>query len=97
MGGQQSRALPFEVGEKVEDFGSAYWKLYRGKGIEDGAPVSIFVYKRSSPEQALPPLVENCVRKLKTLRHPNVLRYIDSMEIEDSLYVVTEEVPRLLI
>lgn len=30
--------------------------------------------------------------RLKTLRHPNVLKYLDSVELEDKIYMVTEPV-----
>lgn len=36
--------------------------------------------------------VDNAVKKLRTMKHPGVLRYIDSIELDDSVIVVTEPV-----
>jgi SCY1-like protein 1 len=40
--------------------------------------------------------VDNAVKKLRTMKHPGVLRYIDSIELEDTVIVVTEPVKPLV-
>jgi SCY1-like protein 1 len=38
------------------------------------------------------PLAKNAVRKLRTTRHPDVLKYIDAVETDTVIYIVTERV-----
>lgn len=37
-------------------------------------------------------MAENFYKRIKTLRHPHILKYIDGLELSDMLIVVTEEV-----
>uniref|UniRef100_A0ACB8G9P7 N-terminal kinase-like protein n=1 Tax=Sphaerodactylus townsendi TaxID=933632 RepID=A0ACB8G9P7_9SAUR len=68
------------------------WQLHRGRRKATGEPVSLFVYdvKPNSEEQAQ--LAKAAFKHLKTLRHPNILSYIDGLETEKCLQVVTEPV-----
>lgn len=38
------------------------------------------------------PLAKNAVRKLRTLRHPGVVRIIDTVETDTYIYIATERV-----
>ncbi|XP_060108608.1 N-terminal kinase-like protein isoform X2 [Heteronotia binoei] len=68
------------------------WQLHRGRRKATGEPVSLFVYdvKPNSEEQTQ--LAKAAFKHLKTLRHPNILSYIDGLETEKCLHVVTEPV-----
>ncbi|KAJ7307122.1 hypothetical protein JRQ81_009104 [Phrynocephalus forsythii] len=57
-----------------------------------GEQVSLFVHdvKPNSEEQTQ--LAKAAFKYLKTLRHPNILSYIDGLETEKCLHVVTEPV-----
>lgn len=68
--------------------------------------VSIFVFDSaqastnySSPpdRRALLPLAKNALRKLRTLRHPNILRLIDGVETDTAVWIVTEHVKSLAV
>ena len=41
------------------------------------------------------PLAKNALRKLRTLRHPNILRFIDGHETDTAVYIITEPVEPL--
>lgn len=41
------------------------------------------------------PLAKNALRKLRTIRHPDVLKFIDVVETDSTLYIVTERVQPL--
>jgi SCY1-like protein 1 len=41
------------------------------------------------------PLAKNAVRKLRTTRHPDVLKFIDAVESDTVVYIVTERVKPL--
>ncbi|XP_042296819.1 N-terminal kinase-like protein [Sceloporus undulatus] len=74
---------------------SRVWQLHKGKRKATGEPVSLFVHdvKPNSEEQTQ--LAKAAFKHLKTLRHPNILSYIDGLETEKCLHVVTEPVTPL--
>lgn len=41
------------------------------------------------------PLAKNALRKLRTIRHPDVLKFIDVVETDSTIYIVTERVQPL--
>jgi SCY1-like protein 1 len=41
------------------------------------------------------PLARNALRKLRSLRHPDVLRFIDGHETDTAIYIITEAVTPL--
>jgi len=51
---------------------------------EDGSPCSIFSFEVSSNRSALP-LAKNALKKLRTLRHPGVIRVLDTVEVQGLL------------
>ncbi|XP_013926513.1 PREDICTED: N-terminal kinase-like protein, partial [Thamnophis sirtalis] len=92
------RDFPFEAATPPEPAltqPGGVWQLHRGRRKTTGEPVSLFVHevKPSSEEQIQ--LAKTAFRFLKTLRHPNILSYIDGLETEKSLHVVTEPVTPL--
>jgi len=60
---------------------------------DDKSPVSIFVFDKKKTDKL--PVAQNTFKRFKTLRHPNILRYVDGIELETSIYIVTEEVKPL--
>ena len=67
--------------------------MFDGTAKEDGSPVTIFKQKNSLGENpTVPPHIENTIKRLKTLRHPTILRFIDNMVMEGHMYIVTEQV-----
>jgi SCY1-like protein 1 len=37
-------------------------------------------------------MAQHSIQKLRTLRHPNILTYVDSADLEDAVVLVTERV-----
>jgi SCY1-like protein 1 len=64
---------------------------------DDQSPVSVFSFDFASQpsRRSLLPLAKNALRKLKTLRHPDVLKYIDGVESDAAVWIVTERVTPL--
>lgn len=63
---------------------------------DDSSLVSVFAFDGSSPSSRdRLPLAKNALKKLKTIRHPNIITYVDSFETETSVYIVTERVKPL--
>jgi len=64
---------------------------------DDGSPVSIFEFDSGSPaKRNLMPLAKNALRKLRTVRHPDVLRFIDVVETDTTIHIMTERIRPLL-
>jgi len=88
----------YDIGEKISSSfdTKSVWNLYHGKKRTNGDLVSVFTCdaKESSPEELH--LAKTACKRLKTLRHPNIIKFLDSFESESLVYVVTEPVIPLL-
>ncbi|XP_067831818.1 N-terminal kinase-like protein isoform X2 [Heptranchias perlo] len=84
----------YETSESVEAM-LGLWELHQGKKKGTSDPVSVFVYdvKPNSEEQTQ--VAKAAFKRLKTLRHPNILSFADGLEAEKCLYIVTEPVTPL--
>lgn len=84
--------LPFSLGAKVYSC-ETFWTLYDATKREDGSLVSVFEYDLTHPlNKSTIPLARNSLRKLRTIRHPDVLRYIDVVESDSAICIMTERV-----
>ncbi|KAL1377690.1 hypothetical protein pipiens_016093 [Culex pipiens pipiens] len=98
-----AKDFPYEIGEPVAQFDSrSIWSLHRGKrkgsaaaaaGVD--AEVSVFVYDIRNGTDVKLELAKAAVKRLKTLRHPSILQFLDSLETDKVLYVATEQVEPL--
>uniref|UniRef100_A0A3Q2ZQF0 N-terminal kinase-like protein n=1 Tax=Kryptolebias marmoratus TaxID=37003 RepID=A0A3Q2ZQF0_KRYMA len=76
---------------------SGIWTLHWGKRKTTGDPVSVFVYEVAQGTEQQTQLAKAAFKRMKTLRHPNILAYVDGLEMDKSLYVVTEQVTPLAV
>ncbi|RDX83532.1 putative inactive serine/threonine-protein kinase scy1, partial [Mucuna pruriens] len=91
--------LPYNIGEP---YASAWgsWLHFRGTSKDDGSPVSIFSLSGSNAQDGHLTAGRNGVKRLRTVRHPNILSFLHSTEIETidagspkvTIYMVTEPV-----
>ncbi|KZT56219.1 ARM repeat-containing protein [Calocera cornea HHB12733] len=90
-------AFPFSLGEKIGAFeGRTIWTLHDAIKRDDSTPVSVFVFDSNvGNRRSLMPLAKNALRKLRTIRHPDVLKFIDVVETDSVIYIVTERVTPL--
>lgn len=91
--------LPYIIGEPYPSaWGS--WLHHRGTSKDDGSPVSIFSLSGSNAQDGHLAAGRNGVKRLRTVRHPNILSFLHSTEIETfdggsskvTIYIVTEPV-----
>ena len=55
--------------------------------------MSVFEYDFMHPlNKSTVPLAKNALRKLRTIRHPDVLKFMDVVESESAILVMTERV-----
>ncbi|XP_027363259.1 N-terminal kinase-like protein [Abrus precatorius] len=91
--------LPYNIGEPYPSaWGS--WLHCRGTSKDDGSPVSIFSLSGTNAQDGHLAAGRNGVKRLRTVRHPNILSFLHSTEIETfdagspkvTIYIVTEPV-----
>ena len=98
-------SLPFDVAGPYLPSGGSQWTraqgTYHGQTGSNERSVSVSVFRIAGQSEDDPLLVQarNGVKRLKMLRHPNILRYIDTLEIQERgqhvVYLVTEQVSSL--
>ncbi|KAI3869199.1 hypothetical protein MKW92_022491 [Papaver armeniacum] len=91
--------LPYNIGEPYSSaWGS--WTHSRGTSKDDGSLVSIFSLTGSNAQDGHLAAGRNGVKRLRTVRHPNILSFLHSTEAEifdgatpkHTIYIVTEPV-----
>ncbi|BGP53835.1 hypothetical protein JCM8202_005610 [Rhodotorula sphaerocarpa] len=96
----------YHLGERLDSYdGKSIWTLHAGSKRDDASPVSVFSFDLNAPAQnahsrpadrkALLPLARNAFRKLRALRHPNILKFLDGSESDSAVWIVTEPVRSL--
>ncbi|PWA60428.1 protein kinase-like domain, Armadillo-type fold protein [Artemisia annua] len=95
--------LPYNIGEPYSSaWGS--WTHSKGTSKADGSPVSIFSLTGSNAGDGRLAAGRNGVKRLRTVRHPNILSFLHSTEAEINdgsstkvtIYIVTEPVVPLV-
>lgn len=90
--------LPYNIGEPYSSaWGS--WSHHRGTSKDDGSPVSIFSLSGGAQDGHIA-AGRNGVKRLRTVRHPNILSFLHGTEVETfdgptakvTIYIVTEPV-----
>lgn len=93
IGTGAAQNFPYEIGDKIGSLDEkSVWTLHAGKKKGNGESVSIFVHDVKTSSEDKIQTAKLALRRLKTLRHPNILRYIDGLESEMVIYLVTEPV-----
>ena len=83
----------YDVGEVIDDLeGISLWRLHDGKSKAIPVEVSIFGFDVKAATETQLETARSTVKRIKTLRHPTVITYIDSVENANVIYVVTERV-----
>ncbi|CAI9730784.1 Hypothetical predicted protein [Octopus vulgaris] len=83
----------YDVGEPVSVLnGKSLWTLHPGKKKVNGDAVSIFAFDVKSADSSQLQTAQAAFKRLKTLRHPNILSYLDGLESDRIIYIVTESV-----
>ena len=75
------------------------WTHYKGVATADGSRVSIFKIQADDPQDRKLVAARNGVKRLKLVRHPNVLQFKDSHEVTERgatvIYLITQPVQPL--
>ncbi|KAJ1020607.1 hypothetical protein NDA16_004000 [Ustilago loliicola] len=93
----RSGPLPnFTIGQELVEYRSqTLWSLYSAIKRDDNSSCTVLAFDLSHPHNStranLLPLAKNAARKLRTTRHPNVLKLLDSAETNSSVYIAVEK------
>lgn len=91
-----TKDFPYEVLDPVRGLDDrSVWTLHKGKKRGTQDEVSIFLFDVGKNSETLFDIAKASLKKLKTMRHPSLLHYLDSCETEKFLYVATEYVEPL--
>ncbi|XP_038207052.1 N-terminal kinase-like protein [Zerene cesonia] len=91
-----TKDFPYEVGDPVSGLDDkSVWTLHKGKKRGTQDEVSIFLFDVQKNSETLFDIAKASLKRLKTIRHPSLLHYLDSCETEKFLYVATEYVQPL--
>ncbi|CAL3971258.1 hypothetical protein PZA11_007792 [Diplocarpon coronariae] len=80
--------FPYTFGDQV-DVETSIWTLFNGTKREDGTNCSIFSFDITANKSRLP-MARNALKKLRTFRHPGVIKVLDTVETETYIYIATE-------
>ncbi len=88
------------IGQEIpEHRHQTLWSLYSATKRDDNTPCTVLAFDLTQPHNAsranLLPLAKNAARKLRTTRHPDVVKLIDSVETNQSVYIAVEKVTPL--
>ncbi|EPQ29259.1 uncharacterized protein PFL1_03014 [Pseudozyma flocculosa PF-1] len=86
----------YTIGQELLEYRSqTIWSLYHATKRDDSTQCTVLAFDVSQPHNAnrsnLLPLAKNAARKLRTVRHPNVLRLLDSAETSTAIYIAVEK------
>lgn len=93
----RSGPLPnFTIGQENTEYRSqTIWSLYSAVKRDDSTQCTVLAFDLAMPHNAnrsnLLQLAKNAARKLRTTRHPDVLKLLDSVETNTSVYVAVEK------
>ncbi|XP_063221892.1 N-terminal kinase-like protein isoform X1 [Bacillus rossius redtenbacheri] len=88
-----SKDFPYEISEPVPGLeATSVWTLHKAKKKGANEDVSVFVFDVRNGSETQFEVAKAAVKRLKTLRHPSILTYLDSLESDKALYLATEYV-----
>jgi len=91
-----SKDFPYDIGEPVAGYEThSIWTLHKAKRKGTQEEVSVFVYDIKNGSEAKTELAKSALKRLRTLRHPSILQFLDSLETDKMIYVATESVEPL--
>jgi SCY1-like protein 1 len=84
----------YDATKKVHPFRLHFLPLVLNLTQDDGTPVSVFEFN-SQQRRNLLPVAQNAVRRLRVTRHPDILKFMDAVEADGTIYIMTERIKPL--
>eukprot|EP01135_Chromosphaera_perkinsii_P010147 Nk52_evm13s2039 gene=Nk52_evmTU13s2039 len=89
MGAAGSAAFPFDIKDKIGDSYGLVWSIHEGKRKSDGEAATILVFDVQTNRDKLA-AARNGLRRLKTMRHPNIVKILEGVETDNHIYIALE-------
>ncbi|KAF2069881.1 hypothetical protein CYY_008803 [Polysphondylium violaceum] len=87
--------FPYVIGNPITSYtNKSIWTLHSGTRKDDGSAVSVFSFDIKKNPTKLE-VAKNGFKRAKTIRHPNFLTFLDGIELETNIYIVTEPISPL--
>ncbi|KAI8800024.1 armadillo-type protein [Cladochytrium replicatum] len=88
--------VSFTVGEQqpLSAQYSSYWAIHKGSKKDDNSPVTVFIFDCARHRDKIT-LAKNALKRSRTIRHPDVLRFVDGAETDTQILIATEAVTPL--
>ncbi|KAL7748983.1 Nuclear aminoacylation-dependent tRNA export pathway component [Sorochytrium milnesiophthora] len=77
------------IGDRLGEHG--IWTLYSGTKRDDGSAVTVFTFDVATRKDKLP-LAANAFKRMRTIRHPEILRFIDGVQNDSTICFATEAI-----
>ena len=88
--------IPYHIAGNVPSYNDhSGWSLNTGTTKATSEPVSIFKIKLDGLSSSRKEACTNGFSRIKTIRHPNVLKYLDGIENDKEILIVTEPIKPL--
>ncbi|KAJ2615635.1 Nuclear aminoacylation-dependent tRNA export pathway component [Coemansia sp. RSA 1365] len=95
VGGLGSGSVPdfhFTIGEKLDAFSEkSIWDIHNSKSSDGKQEATVFVFDKSRGSSYTTAAL-NALKRMRTLRHPGIVRYLEGTETADAVYIATEPV-----
>ncbi|BFZ59858.1 Nuclear aminoacylation-dependent tRNA export pathway component [Saitoella coloradoensis] len=95
LGRSSGPAFGYSLGERIGTHEDSIWTLHHGTKKDDRSDCSIFAYDSNKFGRDRLVLAQNAAKKLRTMRHPGVIKFLDSVEADGVVYIATERVQPL--
>ncbi|XP_048733634.2 N-terminal kinase-like protein isoform X2 [Ostrea edulis] len=83
----------YDIGEKITGLeNKSIWTLHYGKKKGTGEPVTIFAFDVKTSSESQVQVAKGAFKRIKTLRHPNIVCFLDGVETDKVIYFATEAV-----
>ncbi|KAJ1646431.1 Nuclear aminoacylation-dependent tRNA export pathway component [Coemansia asiatica] len=96
IGGSGIPDFHYTIGAPVDAYsGQSIWQLHHGQKTDSSKQAaSVFVFDKSRGS-SFTTAAQNALKRMRTLRHPGILRYMEGAETADAIYIATEPVTPL--
>ncbi|KAJ2663137.1 Nuclear aminoacylation-dependent tRNA export pathway component [Coemansia sp. RSA 1200] len=95
IGGSGVPDFHFIIGDKIEgDTGNSIWELHNALSTDGKREATVFVFEKTRGS-SYTTVAQNALKRMRTLRHPGMLRYLEGTETSDAIYIATERVTPL--
>ncbi|KAJ2456314.1 Nuclear aminoacylation-dependent tRNA export pathway component [Coemansia sp. RSA 2336] len=95
LGGSGVPDFHFTLGEKLEFPGKTLWQVHLAQSTNGKQEATVFVFDKGQGASHTA-AAQNALKRMRTLRHPNMLKYLEGVETAEAIYIATEAVVPLV-